>query len=152
MVHDFRASSDLLYHQFGLKLVNVFDTMAAHIVVTNWMVERKVTRAKKLYCLALDYLGVVGPHLPGPCRLDTGTEEEQVMMAARNCLYLPALSSILETALELPTALLCQGVMGAALSSTDQHLRQMRRAPQTAPNTSSCLPLWKPDIYLIVIT
>ena len=82
MVHDFRASSDLLYHQFGLQLVNVFDTMAAHIVVTNWMVERKVTRAKRLYCLVLDYLGVVGPHLPGPCQLDTGTEEEQVMMAA----------------------------------------------------------------------
>ena len=28
------------------------------------------------------------------CHLGTGTEEEQVMMAARNCLYLPALSSI----------------------------------------------------------
>ena len=62
---------------------------------------------------------------------------------------MPALSSILETALELPTALLCQGVMGAALSFTDQQLRQMRRAPHTAPDTSSCLPMWKPDIYLI---
>ena len=37
------------------------------------------------------------------------------MMAARNCLYLPALSSIIETAMELPTALLCQEVMGASL-------------------------------------
>ena len=54
-----------------------------------------------------------------------------------------SLSSILETALELPSALLCQEVMGAALSCTDQELRQMRMAPQTAPDTSSCLPLWK---------
>ena len=51
VVHDFRAGSDLLYHQYELELVNVFDTMAGHIVVTNWMVERKVTRAKRLHCL-----------------------------------------------------------------------------------------------------
>ena len=107
------------------------------------MIERKVTRAKRLYCLVLDYLGVVGPHLPGPCHLNTGTEEEQIMMAARNCLYLPALSSIIETAMELPTTLLCQEVMGAALSSTEQQLRQMRMAPHTAPDTSRSLPLWK---------
>ena len=143
VVHDFRAGSDLLYHQYGLELVNVFDTMAGHIVVTNWMVERKVTRAKRLYTLALDYLGVVGPHLPGPCALDTGTEEERVIMAARNCLYLPALFTIIETALELPVTLLCQEVMGTALASTDQELRQIRIAPQTAPDTRSCLPLWK---------
>ena len=66
MVHDFRASGDLLYYKFGLDLVTVFDTMAGHIVFTNWMVERKVTRAKKLYCLVLDYLGVVSRYLPGP--------------------------------------------------------------------------------------
>ena len=94
MVHDFRASGDLLYYKFGLDLVTVFDTMAGHIVVTNWMVERKVTRAKKLYCLVLDYLGVVSRYLPGPCHLDTGTEEKQVMMAARNCLYLPSSPSL----------------------------------------------------------
>ena len=79
MVHDPRAGSDLLYHQFWLKLINVFNTMAGHILVTNWMVavEKEVTWAKRLCCLVLDYLGVVGPHLPGPCHLDTWTEEEQ---------------------------------------------------------------------------
>ena len=143
MVHDFRASSDLLHHQYGIELVNVFDTMAGHIVVTNWIVEKKVTRAKRLYCLVLDYLGVVSRHLPGPCPLDTGTEEEQVMMAARNCLYLPALSSIIEQAMELPVTQLCQEVMGAAITSTDQEIRHLRMAPQTAPDTSKCLPLWK---------
>ena len=61
VVHDFRASADLLYHQYGLELINVFDTMAAHIMVTNWVVETKVTRAKRLYCLVMDYLGVVSP-------------------------------------------------------------------------------------------
>ena len=91
---NFRASADLLYHQYGLELINVFDTMAAHIMVTNWVVETKVTRAKRLYCLVMDYLGVVSHQLPGPCFLDTGTLEKQMMMAARNCIYLPALSSI----------------------------------------------------------
>ena len=57
MVHEFRASTlavtSILYHRCG------------HIVVTNWVVERKLTRAKKLYCL-----GVVSHHLFGPCHLD----------------------------------------------------------------------------------
>ena len=113
-------------------------TKYGQIMVTNYMVERKVTRAKLLY-----YLGVVSRHLPGPCHLDTGTEEEQVMVMARTCLYLPALSSIIEQAMELPVTQLCQDVMGAALDSTDQEIRQMRMAPQTAPDTSKCLPLWK---------
>ena len=65
------------------------------------------------------------------------------MVMARTCLYLPALSSIIEQAMELPVTQLCQDVMGAALDSTDQEIRQMRMAPQTAPDTSKCLPLWK---------
>ena len=77
------------------------------------MVKRKVTW---LYCLVLDFLGVAGPCIPGPCHLDTGSEEEVIMMAARSCLYLPALSSIIETPMELPAVLLCQEVMEVALS------------------------------------
>ena len=44
VVHDFRATADLLYHQYGLELLNVFDTMAGHIIVT----EAKVSRANWL--------------------------------------------------------------------------------------------------------
>ena len=36
MVHDVRQLSDILHHQFQLTVVNVFDTMAAHLVVANW--------------------------------------------------------------------------------------------------------------------
>ena len=110
----------------------MFDTMAGHIVVTNMMVERKVTRVKRLRCL-----GVVDLHQPDPCYLDTGSEEEQVIMAARRSLYLHALSSTIEQALalELPVTRLCQEVMGAALASADQELRQMR-LPHTAPDKS----------------
>ena len=43
------------------------------------MVERKLTKATTLYCRVLDYLGMVVPHLPSPCHLDTWTEEEQHM-------------------------------------------------------------------------
>ena len=31
-----RQLSDILHHQFQVTLVNVFDTMAAHLVVANW--------------------------------------------------------------------------------------------------------------------
>ena len=40
------ATSCITYYKYGLDMVDVFDTMAGHIVVTNWMVERKETRAK----------------------------------------------------------------------------------------------------------
>ena len=36
MVHDVRQLSDILHHQFQVTLVNVFDTMAAHLMVANW--------------------------------------------------------------------------------------------------------------------
>ena len=36
------------------------------------------------------------------------------MMMARTCLFLPALSSIIELAMELPVTQLCQEVMGAS--------------------------------------
>ena len=36
VIHDVRQLSDILFHQFQVTLVNVFDTMAAHLVVANW--------------------------------------------------------------------------------------------------------------------
>ena len=82
VVHDFRATADLLYHQYGLELPYVFDTTASHIMVTNWVVETKVTRAKRLYCLVMYE------------RLDVSDKNE--VLSVRNCPYLPALSPILE--------------------------------------------------------
>ena len=48
VVHDFRVGSDLLHHQFGLQIQNVFDTMAGQLVVANWVLERRVARAREM--------------------------------------------------------------------------------------------------------
>ena len=64
-----------------------------------------------MHCLVLHFLSVVDLSLPGTYHL-----EEEVTMAARNCLYLPALSSIIEQAMKLPVARLFQEVMGATLA------------------------------------
>ena len=64
-----------------------------------------------MHCLVLHFLSVVDLRLPGTYHL-----EEEVTMAARNCLYLPALSSIIEQAMKLPVARLFQEVMGATLA------------------------------------
>ena len=51
VVHDVRHLSDILHHQFQVTLVNVFDTMAAHLVVANWeadMPRRKIEVAPTL--------------------------------------------------------------------------------------------------------
>ena len=41
---DGREEGDLLYHQFGLQLIKVVDKTAGNIMITNWMVEGKLTK------------------------------------------------------------------------------------------------------------
>ena len=82
VVHDARLISDLLYHQMGLELENVFDTLAGHLVVANWMIERKLTKFKSLGGLVCDYLGVIQMQL-------LSLDHDDVMEAAsRNCQFL----------------------------------------------------------------
>merc|ERR1719369_1894273 len=63
VVHDSRQVSDTLYHQYGLELVNVFDTLAGHVVFSNWVVKGEQRVAKPLYLAVRDYLGVPEEHL-----------------------------------------------------------------------------------------
>ena len=81
VVHDFRAGSDLLHHQFGLQIENVFDTMAGQLVVANWVLERKVARARSQREAVRDYLGVIEPQLPGSHPATAGEGEELLAVA-----------------------------------------------------------------------
>jgi hypothetical protein len=38
VIHDSRQAADMLLHRFGVKLANVYDTLAAHLVFTTWSV------------------------------------------------------------------------------------------------------------------
>ena len=81
VVHDFRAGSDLLHHLFGLQIQNVFDTMAGQLVVANWVLERKVARARSQREAVRDYLGVIETQLPGSHPVAAGEGEELLAVA-----------------------------------------------------------------------
>ena len=36
VMHDCRQPSDLLWHQFDVKLTNVYDTLAGHVIFCSW--------------------------------------------------------------------------------------------------------------------
>ena len=98
VVHDSRQLSDLLYHQFGgLLLENVFDTLAAHLVFSNWLLVDGAGRARPQQHNAVrDYLGISCEHIYVPrlgaaadLRLDTAhwltrpLSQAQLLDAAR---------------------------------------------------------------------
>lgn len=59
VVHDSRQMSDLMHHQLGLELSNTFDTLAGHLVFSNWAVvaERRQIGVKSLSSTVKYYLG-----------------------------------------------------------------------------------------------
>ena len=61
-----------LYNQHWVKLLNVFDAMTVHIMVTNWVVETKMASSKRLYCVVLNYLRLGSGQSPAPRPLFPG--------------------------------------------------------------------------------
>ena len=133
----------MLFHQFGIELSNTFDTMAGHVMVANWMIERKMTRTKRLHGIVRDYLGVITNHLPVSNVLDHELLEDQVMGAARNCMFLIPLLLIIEKGLHLPVTVTCEAVMRAVESYTPEQAMRMIWEKQRSPaQVTKCLPLW----------
>ena len=143
VVHDLRGVSDMLFHQLGIELYNAFDTMAAHVMIANWMIERKMSRAKSLHGIVRDYYGVVPNHLPKSNVLDQGTLEDQVMGAARNVMYLIPLLDIMERGLNLPVTVTCEAVMKEVENYTPEQARRIKLESQRShTQVTKSLPLW----------
>ena len=66
--HDCRQLSSVLHQQFGFPLVNLFDTLGAHLVFSNWALSpsRRTVVNKELHWTVRDYLGVTLEHLHRP--------------------------------------------------------------------------------------
>jgi len=162
VIHDSRQVSDALFHQYGLELENVFDTLAGHVVFSNWLVKRENRMAKPIHLAVKDYLGVPEEHLFSPrysqssLKSDTSVwlarplPHHLLVGAARNCMFLLSLANIIERAIQMPMEMAVKELMMCSLESGDEVARQMVLAPQYLPSeVQSSLPVWKKDMYTI---
>lgn len=156
VVHDCRQVSDTLYHQYGLELENVFDTLAGHVVFSNWVAKCDHRLAKPLDQTIRDYLGVPDEHLytthycSNTLKAETSVwlarplTDQLLLVAARNCLYLQSLARIMERAIQLPMAMAMKALMSSSTTTDNEMARQMVLTPQYLPReVQISLPVWK---------
>lgn len=160
VIHDSRQVSDTLYHQYDLELENVFDTLAGHVVFSNWLVKKDHKIAKPLDLAVRDYLGVPEEHLFSPrysqssLKADTSVwlarplPHNLLVGASRNCMFLLSLGTIIERAIQLPMEMAVKELMSCSVKSDDVVARKMVLTPQYLPNeVQSSLPVWKQGSY-----
>jgi len=160
VIHDSRQVSDTLYHQYGLELENVFDTLAGHVVFSNWLVKKDHRIAKPLDLAVRDYLGVPEEHLFSPrysqsslkadtsVWLDRPLPHNLLVGASRNCMFLLSLGTIIERAIQMPMEMAVKELMSCSVKCDDVVARQMVLTPQYLPNeVQSSLPVWKQGSY-----
>ena len=153
VVHDVRQMSDLLFHQFNLTLANVFDTMAAHLVVANWeaAVPGAAAAAPRLADSARRFLRLGGRAELGlrrdsdPVWRSRALAPQLLVAAATSALLLLPLARELELRLGDPvaraSAALLQEVRGI---EDDEEARQANLAPHINPDSMVVsLPAWR---------
>ena len=145
-----------MYHQYGVQLENVFDTLAGHVVFSNWLLKSDHKVSKHFDCTIKDYLGVPDEHLytnnysTSLLKSDTSTwltrplTKNLVVGTARNCLYLLALARIMERAVQLPVERAVKVMMASSTTRATEVAKQMMLTPQYLPNeVLDSLPWWK---------
>ena len=116
VTHDCRPLSDCLWHQHGVKLEGVWDTMAGDLVIhADWVHRGFLSRyTRSLAHLVIDYLGVRDDHFSFPRYRRARLAVDQAgwvqrplsphleLEAARGVLYLPSLYSVVRAATMQP--------------------------------------------------
>ena len=138
MVHDVRQLSDILHHQFQVTLVNVFDTMAAHLVVANWeadaprqnmevapALEDTLRRFLKTSDFELSHLSagssqaIASPGTTASSRWRLRALPKQLLLeAAVSALLLMPLANLLELKLLEPVNRTSEALLDAVLNNT----------------------------------
>jgi len=163
VVHDVRQLSDILHHQFQVTLVNVFDTMAAHLVVANWeadnprqnmevapALEDTLRRFLKTPDVVLSHLSVGS----SPAAASTSDSsrwrlralpKQLLLGAAVSALLLLPLANLLELKLMEPVNRTSEALLDAVRGLTcDSEAEQAALTPQFNPDSMTvALPLWR---------
>jgi len=159
VVHDVRHLSDILHHQFQVTLVNVFDTMAAHLVVANWeadMPRRKIEVAPTLEDTLRRFQKRVDLD---PGVLDDGSSRHKVnkrwrlrslpkqllLEAATSALLLLPLAKVLELKMADSVNRASEALLNEVRDmEDDSRAMQSALSPQFNPDSmTTTLPLWR---------
>jgi len=160
VVHDVRQLSDILHHQFQVTLVNVFDTMAAHLVVANWeadnprqnlevapTLEDTLRRFLKMSDLEFGIPEATGSsQAAASSRWRLRALPHQLLLeAAVSAFLLLPLANVLEQKLLEPVNRTSEALLDQIRSLTDDsEAEQAALTPQFNPDSMIlALPLWR---------
>jgi len=144
VVHDARILSDILL-QYGVDMVNVFDTMAAHFIFARWLTVKEITRTKPLFSAVRDYLGVTANHLNISRRRSSLQGTDLLMSAARDTMYLLELKRFLQYGLQLPVRRASKIAMEASVTLSDEEANLRLFNAHIVPNKMKNLPIFSDE-------
>lgn len=159
VVHDVRQLSDILHHQFQVTLVNVFDTMAAHLVVANCeadtprqnldvapALEDTLRRFLKRFDLEVNSLAAGSSQDAAKNRWRLRALPKRLLLeAAVSAFLLLPLADVLEQKLLDPVNRTSEALLDEVRSLADcSEAEQAALTPQFNPDSMTvALPLWR---------
>ena len=160
IVHDARFIADCLHHQYGVEIVNMYDTMVGDQVLLNQQVFEGFlpSNFRSLSTLLRDYLGIEDYHIFYPRYRRTHLEQDSsvwetrpasqwlLLGAARNCLYLQALHRVVRKATILPFHQAVGVLQGCVREQDDPDAQKSLQGLESLPDKLlAALPDWERD-------
>ena len=157
IVHDSRLLADCLYHQFDVKMINVYDTMVGDFVFCNQFCYGGYLPAnfRSLSLLLRDYLGIEDFHIFYPRYRRTHMDQDSqvwvtrpasdylLLGAARNCLYLLSLYNIIRKGNLLPFHQSVNILQRCVRDQDDPDaMISLAESHQVPATLTACLPDW----------
>ena len=160
IVHDARFIADCLHHQYGVEIVNMYDTMVGDQVLLNQQVFEGFlpSNFRSLSTLLRDYLGIEDYHIFYPRYRRTHLEQDTsvwetrpasqclLLGAARNCLYLQALYGVVRKGTLLPFHQAVSVLQSCIRDQDDPDAQQSLAGLDSLPGKlTAALPDWERD-------
>ena len=158
--HDVRRSSDILFHRYGIKMANVYDTLVAHVffMTTALFAGYLPTNMHSVANLARAYLGISGTCLFFPhFRVDKIGEDSSIWMerpltntllvgAVRNVMYLLDLQRATRQCMNSHFVRGVECFLSCTRDS-DDHDAAYANLSTLPRDFVNCLPDWRPNEY-----
>ena len=160
IVHDARFIADCLHHQYGVEIVNMYDTMVGDQVFLNQQVFEGFlpSNFRSLSTVLRDYLGIEDYHIFYPRYRRTHMEQDTsvwkarpasqclLLGAARNCLYLQALYGVVRKGTLLPFHQAVSVLQSCIRDQDDPDAQQSLAGLDRLPGKlTAALPDWERD-------
>ena len=160
IVHDARFMADCFHHQYGVEIVNLYDTMVGDQVFLNQQVYEGFlpSNFRSLSSVLRDYLGIEDYHIFYPRYRRIHLEQDSsvwetrpasqclLLGAARNCLYLQALYGVVRKGTLLPFHQAVSVLQSCIRDQDDPDAQQSLAGLDSLPGKlTAALPDWERD-------